>query len=90
MSLPRLIGLPFAQQERAKAITASHPQFPDRGFRRSAFVNLAIIFESHIIMCYKAQAEKPVHEFGRKVLSLQNENFKCNMVMPAPGAGRAL
>ena len=37
-----------------------------------------------------AQAEKPVHEFGRKVLSLQNENFKCNMVMPAPGAGRAL
>ena len=38
----------------------------------------------------RPQAEKPVHEFGRKVLSLQNENFKCNMVMPAPGAGRAL
>lgn len=36
-------------------------------------------------MAYKmAQAEKPVHEFGRKVLSLQNGNFKCNMVMPAP------
>ena len=45
--------------------------------------------ENHNVII-KAQAEKPVHEFGRKVLSLQNENFKCNMVMPAPGAGRAL
>lgn len=36
MSLPRLVGLPLAQQESAKVITASRPRPRDRGLAQSS------------------------------------------------------